>query len=73
MSYFRYIQVSLIGIQVIGEKQQTNQGDITCHHKSMCDDLAFEMYVDKHIAQIIRMLEDRKIIAVRGNIFLVKK
>lgn len=59
----------MIGVQVTGEKQHTNQGDITCHHKSMCDDLAFEMYVDKHIAQIIRMLEERKIIAVKGIFF----
>lgn len=64
---YLYFKVSLIGIQVIGERQQTNQGDIACHHKSICDDLAFEMYVDKHIAQIIRMLEERKITAVRGN------
>lgn len=60
--------MSLIGIQVTGEKQHTDQGSVT-HHSSICDDLAFEMYVDKHIAQIIRMLENRKIIAVQGNVF----
>lgn len=60
--------MSLIGIQVTGEKQHTDQGGIA-HHSSICDDLAFEMYVDKHIAQIIRMLENRKITAVQGNVF----
>lgn len=55
--------MSLIGIQVIGEKQHR---DDSCHHSSIYDDLAFEMYVDKQIAEIIRMLENRKIIAVQG-------
>lgn len=59
--------MSLIGIQVTGEKQHSDQGDDISHHKSICDDLAFEMYVDKHIAKIIRMLEERKITAVRGE------
>lgn len=58
--------MSLIGIQVTGEKQHIDQGD-ACHHSSICDDLAFEMYVDKQVAEIIRILEDRKFIAVRGN------
>uniref|UniRef100_A0A2H8THI4 Centrosomal protein n=1 Tax=Melanaphis sacchari TaxID=742174 RepID=A0A2H8THI4_9HEMI len=67
-SFNRSNQVSLIGIQVIGEKQHSDQGSIA-HHSSICDDLAFEMYVDKHIAQIIRMLENRKIIAVQDERF----
>jgi len=53
---------------VTGEKQHTDQGGIA-HHSSICDDLAFEMYVDKHIAQIIRLLENRKIIAVQGKFY----
>lgn len=57
--------MSLIGIQVTGEKQHVDHGDVA-HHKSICDDLAFEMYVDKQMAEIIRLLEDRKIVAVRG-------
>jgi len=68
-SYFCNFKVSLIGIQVIGEKQHTDLGDVS-HHSSICDDLAFEMYVDKQIAETIRMLENRKITAVRGNVFL---
>lgn len=67
-SFNRFNQVSLIGIQVTGEKQHTDQGGIA-HHSSICDDLAFEMYVDKHIAQIIRMLENRKITAVQDERF----
>lgn len=59
--------MSLIGIQVTGEKQHLDQGDVG-NHKSICDDLAFEMYVDKQIAEIIRMLENRKITAVQGNV-----
>lgn len=55
----------MIGIQVTGEKQHIDQGDV-CHHSSICDDLAFEMYVDKQIAEIIRILEEKKITAVRG-------
>lgn len=55
----------MIGIQIIGEKQHIDQGDV-CHHSSICDDLAFEMYVDKQIAEIIRILEAKKITAVRG-------
>lgn len=65
MYCFDNFKVSLIGIQVSGEIQHTDQGDI-CHHSSVYDDLAFEMYVDKQIAEIIRMLENRKIIAVQG-------
>lgn len=58
-------QVSLIGIQVTGEKQHSDNGDVS-HHSSIYDDLAFEMYVDKQIAEIIRKLENRKIVAVKG-------
>lgn len=57
--------MSLIGIQVSGERQHADQSDV-CHHSSIYDDLAFEMYVDKKIAEIIRMLENRKIVAVQG-------
>lgn len=65
MSCFCNFKVSLIGIQVSGEIQHTDQSDV-CHHSSIYDDLAFEMYVDKQIAEIIRMLENRKIIAVQS-------
>lgn len=58
----------MIGIQVTGEKQHVDLGDV-CQYSSICDDLAFEMYVDKQIAGIIRMLENRKITAVRGDVF----
>lgn len=62
--------MSLIGIQVTGEKPHADQGGIA-YHSSICDDLAFEMYVDKHIAQIIRRLENRKIIAVQGKFYFL--
>lgn len=62
--------MSLIGIQVTGEKQHSDQGD-ACQYSSIYDDLAFEMYVDKQIAEIIRMLENRKIIAVQGVITII--
>lgn len=67
-NYFCNFKVSLIGIQLTGEKQHADLGDVS-HHSSICDDLAFEMYVDKQIAEIIRMLENKKITAVRGNNF----
>lgn len=56
--------MSLIGIQVTGEKLHPDQN--ACNYISIYDDLAFEMYVDKQIAEVIRMLETRKIIAVQG-------
>ncbi|VVC35365.1 Armadillo-type fold,TOG domain,Armadillo-like helical,Galactose-binding domain-like [Cinara cedri] len=62
-------QVSLIGIQVTGEKHHTDHQENVSHHSSIYDDLAFEMYVDKGIAEIIRMLENRKITAVEDERF----
>lgn len=70
MWFYCRFKVSLIGIQVTGEKQHTDhQGDVVSQHSSVYDDLAFEMYVDKGIAEIIRMLENRKISAVQGSYF----
>ncbi|XP_050434404.1 centrosomal protein of 104 kDa [Adelges cooleyi] len=63
----RFNQVSLIGVQIFGEKQSC--GDQGNFHGSVCDDLAFEMYVDKQMAIVIRTLEQRKIKAVQDERF----
>lgn len=35
--------------------------------QSMCDDLAFSMYVDESVADVVRLMESKKATAVNGN------
>ncbi|XP_050546423.1 centrosomal protein of 104 kDa isoform X2 [Daktulosphaira vitifoliae] len=65
----RFNQVSLIGVQVFGEKLNSGEQVNGYVQSSICDDLAFEMYVDKQIASIIRSLEQRKSKAVLDERF----
>ncbi|XP_075210300.1 centrosomal protein of 104 kDa [Lycorma delicatula] len=77
-----YNQVSIVAIQLIGDDAQINDPLIEsvtginindspnkAHYMSVCDDLAFEMYVDKDVARIIRLLEIRKHQAVQDERF----
>uniref|UniRef100_A0A1B6L5S4 UVR domain-containing protein n=1 Tax=Graphocephala atropunctata TaxID=36148 RepID=A0A1B6L5S4_9HEMI len=76
-----YNQVSIVAIQLIGDelgKGEENNNGHTEHNlvpgghgslSSACDDLAFEMYVDKDVARIIRLLEQRKHQAVQDERF----
>lgn len=79
-------QVSLVAVQLIGDEASvtdtsTDNSISVCvndelekpHYMSVCDDLAFEMYVDKDVARIIRLLEARKHQAVQGAVqFIIK-
>lgn len=73
-----YFQVSIVAIQLIGDEvsrgEENNNGHsvVDAGHNnvnssSVCDDLAFEMYVDKDVAKIIRLMEERKHQAVQGS------
>lgn len=48
----------------------TGQGDAPYnpHYTSPYDDLAFEMYVDREVAKIIRQMEAKKLQAVEGEL-----
>lgn len=67
-----FSQVGLIAINILGEpygQELTGQGDATYnpHYTSPYDDLAFEMYVDREVAKIIRQMEAKKLQAVEGT------
>lgn len=69
-----YCQVGLIAINILGEpygQELTGQGDATYnpHYTSPYDDLAFEMYVDREVAKIIRQMEAKKLQAVEEERF----
>lgn len=70
-----FVQVGLIAINILGEPyghELSGQGDAPYnpHYTSPYDDLAFEMYVDREVAKIIRQMEAKKLQAVEGNNFL---
>lgn len=65
-------QVGLIAINILGEpygQEYCGQGDAPYnpHYTSPYDDLAFEMYVDKEVAKIIRQMESKKLQAAEGK------
>ncbi|EFN60722.1 Uncharacterized protein KIAA0562 [Camponotus floridanus] len=69
-----YCQVGLIAINILGEpygQELTGQGDAPYnpHYISPYDDLAFEMYVDREVAKIIRQMEAKKLLAVEEERF----
>ncbi|KYQ60786.1 hypothetical protein ALC60_00154 [Trachymyrmex zeteki] len=69
-----YCQVGLIAINILGEpygQELTGQGDAPYnpHYISPYDDLAFEMYVDREVAKIIRQMEVKKLLAVEEERF----
>lgn len=69
-----YQQVGLIAINILGEpygQELTGQGDAPYnpHYTSPYDDLAFEMYVDREVAKIIRQMEAKKLQAVEEERF----
>ncbi|KAL6434985.1 hypothetical protein ACFW04_005258 [Cataglyphis niger] len=69
-----YCQVGLIAINILGEpygQELTGQGDAPYnpHYTSPYDDLAFEMYVDREVAKIIRQMEAKKLLAVEEERF----
>lgn len=66
-----YSQVGLIAINILGEpygQEYSGQGDAPYnpHYTSPYDDLAFEMYVDREVAKIIRQMEMKKLQAAEG-------
>lgn len=75
-----FAQVSIVAIQLIGDELHhgvEHNNDHVVHTNaatasqnvppSVCDDLAFEMYVDRDVAKTIRLLEQRKHQAVQGT------
>ncbi|XP_051160531.1 centrosomal protein of 104 kDa [Leptopilina boulardi] len=67
-------QVGLIAINILGEpfgQELSGQGDAPYnpHYTSPYDDLAFEMYVDREAANIIRKMETKKLQAVEEERF----
>lgn len=67
-------QVGLIAINILGEpfgQELSGQGDAPYnpHYTSPYDDLAFEMYVDREAANIIRKMEAKKLQAVEEERF----
>ncbi|XP_029665508.1 centrosomal protein of 104 kDa isoform X4 [Formica exsecta] len=69
-----FCQVGLIAINILGEpygQELTGQGDAPYnpHYTSPYDDLAFEMYVDREVAKIIRQMEAKKLLAVEEERF----
>lgn len=72
---FFFHQVGLIAINILGEpcgqELLTGPGDAPYnpHYTSPYDDLAFEMYVDREVAKIIRQMEAKKLIAVEEERF----
>ncbi|XP_011305093.1 centrosomal protein of 104 kDa isoform X2 [Fopius arisanus] len=67
-------QVGLIAVNIIGEyrgHEVSNQGDAPYnpHYTSPYDDLAFEMYVDREVAKIIRQMEAKKLQAAEEERF----
>lgn len=64
--------MGLIAINILGEpfgQELSGQGDAPYnpHYTSPYDDLAFEMYVDREAANVIRKMEAKKLQAVEGN------
>ncbi|XP_076374958.1 centrosomal protein of 104 kDa isoform X1 [Megalopta genalis] len=69
-----YQQVGLIAINILGEpygQELSGQGDAPYnpHYTSPYDDLAFEMYVDRDVAKIVRQMEAKKLQAVEEERF----
>ncbi|XP_015591563.1 centrosomal protein of 104 kDa isoform X2 [Cephus cinctus] len=67
-------QVGLIAVNILGEpygQELSGQGDAPYnpHYTSPYDDLAFEMYVDREVAKIIRQMEAKKLQAVEEERF----
>ncbi|XP_015118491.1 centrosomal protein of 104 kDa isoform X2 [Diachasma alloeum] len=67
-------QVGLIAVNIIGEPyghEVCGQGDAPYnpHYTSPYDDLAFEMYVDREVAKIIRQMEAKKLQAAEEERF----
>ncbi|XP_033225058.1 centrosomal protein of 104 kDa isoform X2 [Belonocnema kinseyi] len=67
-------QIGLIAINILGEpfgQEFSGQGDAPYnpHYISPYDDLAFEMYVDREVAKIIRQMESKKLQAVEEERF----
>ncbi|XP_034949351.1 centrosomal protein of 104 kDa isoform X2 [Chelonus insularis] len=64
-------QVGLIAINIIGEPFGHDQADAPYnpHYTSPYDDLAFEMYVDREVAKIIRQMEAKKLQAAEEERF----
>ncbi|KAI4498659.1 hypothetical protein M0802_006365 [Mischocyttarus mexicanus] len=67
-------QVGLIAINILGEpydQELSGQGDAPYnpHYTSPYDDLAFEMYVDREVAKIIKQMEAQKLQAVEEERF----
>ncbi|XP_015519363.2 centrosomal protein of 104 kDa [Neodiprion lecontei] len=67
-------QVGLIAINILGEpygQEYCGQGDAPYnpHYTSPYDDLAFEMYVDREVAKIIRQMETKKLQAAEEERF----
>uniref|UniRef100_A0A0K8T2H0 Centrosomal protein n=1 Tax=Lygus hesperus TaxID=30085 RepID=A0A0K8T2H0_LYGHE len=59
-----YNQVGLVAVQLLGDGKEPNTSE-----PSIFDDLSFEMYVDKEVAQIIRKMEIKKEEAVKVERF----
>ncbi|XP_063975581.1 centrosomal protein of 104 kDa isoform X2 [Diachasmimorpha longicaudata] len=67
-------QVGLIAVNIIGEPyghELGGPGDVPYnpHYTSPYDDLAFEMYVDREVAKIIRQMEAKKLQAAEEERF----
>ncbi|KAF7990486.1 hypothetical protein HCN44_000291 [Aphidius gifuensis] len=67
-------QVALIAVNIMGEPfiQDTSsqaEGSYNPHYTSPYDDLAFEMYVDREVAKIIRQMEAKKLQAAEAERF----
>lgn len=65
-------QVALIAVNIMGEPSVLDtssqaDGSYNPHYTSPYDDLAFEMYVDREVAKIIRQMEAKKLQAAEGK------
>lgn len=65
----------MIAVNILGEEPsnplfmdgQHEELNLMAQRLSICDDLAFSMYVEKGVADIIRTMESKKENAVKGN------
>ncbi|KAK7601011.1 hypothetical protein V9T40_008452 [Parthenolecanium corni] len=69
-----YNQVGLVAVQLIGENLAENETESVTNNLSKAetsqfDNLAFEMYVDTGIAELLKQLEERKQKAVQDERF----
>ncbi len=60
------VAVQLIGEEIAGKENDKNSANPSQNEISQFDDLAFEMYVDSEVTELLKQLDEKKKKAVQG-------